>query len=170
MNSSDKAQGDPALVNAVSDATRHAVTRFHAEHDNHDETFCVYALVTSGEGLRPYLTVTVDGPDRWNLADSPYAIVGDDWLAQTESAFSARGNVFEAADIDAEWDLRLASMEESLRRLDSEGLFGIGAQREAVLLLVATMPPDESDSGFARRLNPPGPLLEAWLREAAEGP
>lgn len=170
MSSSDKAQGAPALVKVVSDATRHAVTRFHAERDDYGETFCVYALVTSGEGMRPYLTVTVDGPDRWNLADSPYAIVGDDWLAQTESAFSARGDLFEATDIDAEWDLRLASMEESLRRLDREGLFGTGTQREAILLLVATMPPDESDSGFARRLNPPGPLLEAWLREAAEGP
>ena len=94
MSSSDKAQGAPALVKVVSDATRHAVTRFHAERDDYGETFCVYALVTSGEGMRPYLTVTVDGPDRWNLADSPYAIVGDDWLAQTESAFSARGDLF----------------------------------------------------------------------------
>lgn len=169
MLGDDVPQADAVLVGAVVDATRKAVSQLHAERQE-GEAFCTYALVTTGEGLRPYLAVTVDGPGRWNLGESPYAIVGDDWLAQTEPAFSARGDLFETADPDAEWEVRAASLEEALRRLDSEGLFGDGAEREHVLLLVATMPPDESDSGFARRLNPPGRLLDAWLLEAAEGP
>lgn len=168
MHADDAPHGDAVLVEAVVDATRSAVRQLHAER-REDEAFCAYALVTTGEGFRPYLAVTVHGPDRWNLADSPYAIVGDEWLAQTEPAFSARGDLFEAADPDAEWEVRSASLEEALRRLDGEGLFGTGPARDEVLLLVATMPPDESDAGFARRLNASGPLLDAWLREAAEG-
>lgn len=60
-------------------------------------------------------------------------------------------------------------MEAALRRIDAEGLFGVGPTRDEVLLLVTTMPPDEADAAFATRLNPPGPLLSAWLEEAAEG-
>ncbi|WP_349828636.1 DUF4303 domain-containing protein [Brevibacterium litoralis] len=68
-----------------------------------------------------------------------------------------------------EYDLRLGSMEEALRRLDAEGVFGTGEARQEVLLLVATMPPDETEAERGRRMNPPGPLLDAWLAEAAEG-
>lgn len=158
----------PALVEAVTEATAEAIELLRAQHP---EDFCVYALVTSGEGFRPYLTATVRGEAQWDLADSPYAIVEDDILARTDPAFTARGLLRdmprEAAE--AEFWRRLASMEEALRRLDGQGLFGRGEERSRVLLLVATMPPDTSDAAFARRLNPPGPLLDAWLREAAEG-
>ncbi|WP_179210946.1 DUF4303 domain-containing protein [Cellulomonas iranensis] len=159
---------DPVLTAAIADATRAAVTRLRAEHPG---PFCAYALVTTGEALRPYLTVTPDGPERWDLADSPYAITGDEHFAHGTALYAARGDLADlpAREAQTEYDQRLASMEAVLRTLDAEGLFGTGAAREATLLLVATMPPDESDAGFARRLNPPGPLLDDWLVEAAEG-
>ncbi|MGH3359562.1 MAG: DUF4303 domain-containing protein [Nocardioidaceae bacterium] len=158
----------PGLVEAIMDATRHAVTGLRAEHSG---PFCAYALLTTGEGLRPYLTVTLDGPHRWNLSDGLFAIVGDEWFARLAPPFDARGDLHALDDdsSDTEYAIRFASMEEALRRLDDEGFFGTGRERERVLLLVATMPPDESDAGFARRLNPPGALLDAWLSEAAEG-
>lgn len=158
----------PELVDAVADAAGAAIRDLHATHS---EDFCVYALVTSGEGYRPYLTATVHGAERWDLADSPYAFVGDELLSRTDSVFSARGELHElsADDAEVEFGRRLASLEAALARLDDEGMFGSGEERARVLLLVATMPPDESDATFARRLNPAGPLLEAWLAEAAEG-
>ncbi len=156
------------LVDVIAPAVRRAVAGLHAEHS---ADFCVYALVTTGEALRPYLTATVHGVNPWDLAEGPYAIVGDEWLAMTEPAFAARGDLhqMDAATADREYWARLASMEAALCRLDDEGLFGTGTEREWVLLLVTTMPPDETDAEFARRLNPPGPLLDAWLAEAAEG-
>ena len=162
------AGGDPVLTAAIAVATRRAVERLRAGHPG---PFCVFALVTTGEALRPYLGVTLDGPQRWDLADSPLAICGDEHLAGVEPLYAERGELHDMAPEDAEreYGLRLASMEAALRLLDGEGVFGTGQARERVLLLVATMPPDESDAGFARRLIPPGLLLTAWLEEASEG-
>jgi hypothetical protein len=156
------------LTAVIVEAVRPAILQLRSEHP---ESFCVYALVTVGEGLRPYLAATVHGDGRWDLADSPYAVVCDEWLAQTQPAFDERGTIDELTpqEWDAELATRLASMEAALRAIDAEGLVGRGVDRDKALLLVALMPPDESDAGFARRLNPPGPLLEAWLAEAAEG-
>ena len=163
-------QAEPAreLVDAVADATRRAVTDLRAAHQ---ERWCLYVLVTSGEALRPYLSVTVHGEDQWDHADSPYVIVGDEWFATTEPLFTSRGDLHQMSNAAAllEYDVRLASLEAALRRLDQEGLFGMGDEREHVLLLVTAAAPDESDATFARRLNKPGPLLDAWLAEAAEG-
>lgn len=160
---------DPGLTAVITQACRPAITELRAQHQQ--ERFCVYALVTVGEGLRPYLAATVHGDGRWDLADSPYASVGETWLSQTEPAFRERGSIDDMTPLQwhTELNTRLASMEAALRTLDEEGLFGRGPERLEALLLVALMPPDESDAGFARRLNPPGPLLDAWLAEAAEG-
>ncbi|SEE96890.1 DUF4303 domain-containing protein [Ruania alba] len=158
----------PALVDAIAEATDEAIRRLRSEHR---ADFCVYALVTSGEAYRPYLTATVHGKSRWDLADSPYALVADEILARTDVEFTARGQLhdMDVPDAEEEYWRRLTSMEAALRRLDETGLFGTGVERARILLVVATMPPDESDAGFARRLNPAGPLLDAWLAEAAEG-
>ena len=58
-------------------------------------------------------------------------------------------------------------METALRRLDGEGLFGVGEARAGVLVLVEVVPGDEENVPAARRLNPPGPALDAWLGPAA---
>lgn len=156
------------VVDVVAAATDEAIRRLRSEHP---VDFCVFALVTSGEAYRPYLTATVHGESRWDLADSPYVLFADEVMARTEAAFNARGQLsdMDPSQAEEEYWRRLASMEAALRRLDEAGLFGTDAERAHALLLVATMPPDESDAGFARRLNPDGPLLDAWLAEAAEG-
>jgi hypothetical protein len=159
---------DPDLTAEIVRGTRLAVQQLH---DAHPGPFCVYALATSGEALRPYLIVTPDDATRWDLPDSPFAVYGDEHLAGLEELFTARGDLFDmsAEEAQAEYDLRLASMEAALRALDADGLFGAGDARADVLLLVTTMPPDETAAAFARRLNPVGPLLSAWLDEASEG-
>lgn len=160
---------DLTLARIVAEATRAALAELAPSVR---EQLCAVALVTSGEALRPSLTVTVHGEDRWDLADSEQALPGDEHLAAITETWDARGFLSELdpADAEAEYVTRLATLEEALRLLDIDGAFGRGKARGRVLLLVATMPPDESDAGYARRLNPPGPLLEDWLEEAAECP
>ncbi|SDP08754.1 DUF4303 domain-containing protein [Lentzea jiangxiensis] len=58
-------------------------------------------------------------------------------------------------------------METALRRLDGEGLFGVGEARAGVLVLVEVVPGGEENAPAARRLNPPGPALDAWLGSSA---
>lgn len=158
---------DPALTEVIADAARKAITQLRSQASG---PFCVYALLTSGEALRPYLSVTRHGPGRWDLADSPLAVVGDEFFAPLGRAYAERGDLRAMAPsaADAEYWRRLASMEAALRTLDEEGMFSTGVDRAQTLLLVSPMPPDGSDAGFARRLNPPSELLQAWLEEAAE--
>jgi len=116
---------DPALTAEIVHGTRLAVQQLHDEHPG---PFCVYALATSGEALRPYLIVTPDDATRWDLPDSPFAVYGDEHLAGLEELFTARGDLFDmsAEQAQAEYDLRLASMEAALRALDADGLFAAG--------------------------------------------
>jgi hypothetical protein len=160
---------DAAVAAVVAAATRAALATLPPAIA--DELRLV-ALVTTGEALRPYLALTVRGEGEWDLADSDYAVFADEHLATVADAWDRRGNVWELDEVAmaVEIAVRLATLEEALRLLDAEGCFGTGIARRERLLLVATMPPDETDAGFARRLNPAGPLLERWLDEAAEAP
>ena len=166
---STAAEPDADLVAALAQATRRALAEVHAGMDGE---ICAVALVTSEDMLRPYLCVTRHGPGRWDLAEEPNAVLADHHFAAIAGAWDARGGLFDRDDreIDAEFFLRAASMEEALRRLDAEGEFGRGSARERVVLLVETMPPDPLVAGAARRLNPDGPLLAQWLAEASEAP
>lgn len=166
--SSASGDPDPVLTDAIADAARKAITQLRSQASG---PFCVYALLTSGEALRPYLSATLHGPARWDLADSPFAIVGDEYFAPLTQVYDARGDLstMSPADADTEYRRRFASMEAALHALDDEGFFGVGAERAQTLLLVSPMPPDHTDAGFAIRLNPASELLGAWLEEAAEG-
>ncbi|ROR93499.1 uncharacterized protein DUF4303 [Salana multivorans] len=160
---------DARLAALVADATRAALAELPADVR---AAPCAVALVTTGEGLRPYLSVTLDDDGRWDVGAGPYAVVGDAHLAAVADAWDARGHLMEldAAAADAELTTRLATMEQALRLLDVQGAFGAGDARRRTLLLVATMPPEATDAGFARRLNPAGRLLDRWLVEASECP
>jgi len=43
----------------------------------------------------------------------------------------------------------------AMKRLDSEGLFGRGRERESIVVNVECMPPDATNVARARELNPP---------------
>lgn len=145
----------------------------------HPERFYAFALLTAGEAQAPYLSACsleadlAEGLGRWSLADTPYAVWGyEEHFTDVARAFRDRGELFErdGRDFEDEYALRLASIEEGLRLLDVAGLFGTGDERQRVLLIAGTMPPDENDAGFVRRLNPSGPLYDEWLRDCAEQP
>lgn len=68
-----------------------------------------------------------------------------------------------------ELELRLQAMELAMSMLDGEGLFALNQPRESVCVLVEIMPPDETNTEIALRLNVAGsPAMQSWLAEAAE--
>ncbi|MER6667735.1 DUF4303 domain-containing protein [Amycolatopsis japonica] len=91
--------------------------------------------------------------------------MGEEHLKPVRDLFAARPDVFELDDeaSEAEFDLRLRAMETALQRLADEGLFGVGEARAETLILAEVVPEDEDNVARARRLNPPGPALDAWL-------
>ncbi|WP_410579427.1 DUF4303 domain-containing protein [Amycolatopsis sp. lyj-108] len=161
------------LADALTTAARAVVTDLFRDSPGH--TFYYVTLTTPGEAFGPALSAwsrealaqRADADDvRYSYADSPFSIVGEEYLKPVREMFAARPEVFDIADddaSDAEFDLRLRAMETALRRLDDEGLFGVGVARADVLVLVEVVPDDEENVARARRLNPPGPALDAWL-------
>ncbi|MET9229011.1 DUF4303 domain-containing protein [Lentzea sp. NPDC003310] len=160
------------LADALTAAVRAAVTDLFASNPGH--TFYFVTLTTPGEAFGPALSAwshealagRTDADDvRYSYADSPFSIVGEEHLAPVRALFAARPQVFDLEDdeAEAEYDLRLRAMETALRRLSDEGLFGVGEARARVLVLVEVVPGDEENVPCARRLNPPGPALDAWL-------
>ena len=162
------------LADALTTAVRAAVTDLFRDNPGH--AFYYITLTTPGEAFGPALSAwsyealaqRTDADDvRYSYADSPFSIVGEEYLKPVRELFAARPEVFDIADddaSDAEFDLRLRAMETALSRLADEGLFGVGEARADVLVLVEVVPDDEENNvARARRLNPPGPALDAWL-------
>ncbi|MFD5095987.1 DUF4303 domain-containing protein [Amycolatopsis thailandensis] len=161
------------LADALTTAARAAVTDLFRDNPGH--TFCYVTLTTPGEAFGPALSAwshealaqRTDADEvRYSYADSPFSILGEQHLKPVRDLFATRPEVFDLVDddeADAEFDLRLRAMETALRRLADEGLFGVGEARAGVLILVEVVPDDEENIARARRLNPPGPALEAWL-------
>ncbi|GAA4216737.1 DUF4303 domain-containing protein [Actinocatenispora rupis] len=161
------------LAAALADATRAALTELYRDNPGH--RFYYVTLTTPGEAYGPALSAwsyeaLAGRPDadavRFSYADSPFSIVGEHHLAPVRELFAARPEVFDLADdaeSGAEYELRLRAIEAALRQLDAEGLFGTGTDRAEVLVLAEVVPGDEENADRARRLNPPGPALDAWL-------
>ena len=84
-------------------------------------------------------------------------------------AFAARSNIYEMdeAASEQEFTLRLNAMTEALRRCDQQGIFALNQPRAEIVINVELLPPDETNTLRAKRLNPPEALGQ-WLIEAAE--
>jgi hypothetical protein len=162
------------LADALTAAVRAGVMDLFRDNPGH--TFYYITLTTPCEAFGPALSAwsyevlarRTDADDvRYSYADSPFSIVGEEHLKPVRELFAARPEVLDIDDDDAseaEFDLRLRAMETALHRLADEGLFGVGDARAGVLVLVEVVPDDEENTAArARRLNPPGPALDAWL-------
>lgn len=161
------------LADALTDAVRAAVADLRRDSPGH--TFYFFTLTTPGEAFGPALSAwsheaLASRPDadtvRYSYADSPFSIVGEEHLAPVRELFDRRPQIYDIDDEDAseaEFALRLRAMETALRRLDGEGVFGVEEARSEVLILVEVVPGDEENVDCARRLNRPGPALDAWL-------
>jgi len=166
---------------AIREASRLAFSAVRAARPA--EHFYYFALVTTGDGLRPGPSASsVEGLQRvqaecadqqrafgidelrWSEADSPYNLYGDEFFADVEAMFLEGGDHrnLPRQEYRREVELRYRAMEDALLDLDQEGFFGRGPERHAVVVNVVA--PGEEDEvqilERATRLNPPESLLQ----------
>lgn len=158
-----------------------AGSAFSSLKENHQEQFYYYAFIFD-EGLHPYISawsyealnqsmsdneITDQEKSwwKWDYSDSPYAVYGyDDFFNEANILLDKRAsNLSDDELYDIEWDIRIASMEEAMKRLDQSGLFGMKDDRKNVVINVEIAPPDGSEYSRALRLNPTSPLLSEYL-------
>ncbi len=153
------------------------------------EHFYFYVFVFD-EGLHPYISawsyealeksiIEQQIPDdekswwKWDSADSPYAVYGyDEFFGEVSELLDKRASELSDDELyEGEWEARIDFMEEAMKRLDASGLFGIGKERECVVINVEQAPPDDDGSEYNRalRLNPSTALLSEYL-ETCENP
>ena len=168
---------DRDLVSAIKSATRKAAELLFSETG---EKFYYFSLITTGEGLSPYISAwSLEALERvpeferdvvkWSYADSPYCNFGAEYFGVVQDLFSERPDIFRLSEeaAEKEFSFRLNAMEAALRNLSEEGLFGVGQDREEILVNAEVMPPDHTNTARGKRLNH-GRALEEWLIEAAE--
>jgi len=91
---------------------------------------------------------------RWSHCDSPYDLFGDHHFASVAELFIAIGDPYERPD--AVNEALLDALVGALADLDREGFFGVGSERDRVVVNV-TMPGEEDELSIlsrARKLNP----------------
>jgi hypothetical protein len=171
------------LTDAIANAARQA---FSTLFSNCPGSYYYCTLVTTGEALPPTISawshealataaVRLDRTReiqsiKWSYADSPHFNYGKEHFNEVRRLFLERpalNHETREDDWSTEYTLRLDAMEAAMARLDKEGIFGRGAARNKVVILVEVMPPDHTNAERARRLNPPEALTE-WIPEAAE--
>ena len=103
---------------------------------------------------------------KWDYSDSPYVIYGyDEFFQEVNVLLDERKNGLSIDELyDDEWSIRIFSMEEAMRRLDNAEFFGVGNEREMVVINVEIAPPDSKEYDRALRLNPMSPLLSEYLK------
>lgn len=173
-----------SLVTLIANATRESYLALRIQHPG---TYYYFGLITTGEGSAPIVSawtyealevkaaaypeeVGLKSELKWSYADSPYCCFGEVYFGAVKRAFEQRPR-FSVHMSESEWlnelNARLDAMESAMLLLNNEGLFGIGEERESMVVLVEVMPPDASNTDRAKRLNPPR-ALSRWLVEAAE--
>lgn len=170
---------DEEMVMVLEDAVKKA---FSDLREKHNENFYYYAFIFD-DGMKPYISAwsyealersyiedEVGEEDKgwwkWDYADSPYAVYGyDEFFTDASKLLDNRAEGLSDDELyDTEWYVRLASMEEALRRLDEQGFFGTGEERKKVVINVEQAPPDGLEAEIAQRLNPASELLTDYLQ------
>lgn len=160
---------------------------FSSLKENHKEQFYFYAFIFD-EGLHPYISAwsyealnqsiidneITDEEEKswwkWDCSDSPYAVYGyDEFFQEVEELLDKRASELSDDELyDVEWEVRVGSMEEAMKRLDQSGLFGARKDRKKVVINVEIAPPDGSEYDRALRLNPKSSLLSEYLENCEE--
>lgn len=168
-----------AFVKSAGDA-------FSSLKENHKEQFYYFAFIFD-EGMHPYISawsyealeksmmdnkITEEdkGWWKWDYSDSPYVVYGyDEFFYEVSELLDQRADKLSDDELyDVEWEIRIASMEEAMKRLDQSGMFGIGDERENVVINVEIAPPDYSEYNRALRLNAASSLLSEYLEYCEE--
>lgn len=172
---------DDSLRDAIREAARRAFQAVRSA--NAHEHFYYFALVTTGDALRPGPSAcSLEGLERvlaryrakgsacgaealrWSEADSPYHLCGDEYFREVEALFLRRGDHRSLPEPAYEQEVarRFQAMEDALRDLDRDGFFGTGPERFSVVINVVAPGEEDEDAILARaaRLNPAESLLQ----------
>lgn len=165
------------MVTVLQSAFQNAVSSLRNEHN---ENFYYYAFIYD-EGLRPYISVLsyesyeklliendVSNDEegwKWFTFDFPYCGYGyDEFFTEVDNMFLERENEMSVDELyGVEWDTRIDSMEEALKRLDKSEFFGTGENRKNIIINVEVAPPDCKERQRAIRLNPESSFLSEYL-------
>ncbi|MGA3674601.1 DUF4303 domain-containing protein [Lysinibacillus agricola] len=147
------------------------------------EIYYYCALVTTGEAVAPVISAwswealenvakkySKEDADliKWSYADSPYWNFGCENFETVRKLFNER--LLDYTD-EIKWfkeiDFRLEAMVLAMEKLDKKEIFSLNQPRSKVYVNVEVMPPDETNTIRALRLNKRGNILD-WLNEAAE--
>lgn len=169
---------DEEIVEALVKA---AASAFSSLKETHKEQFYYYAFVFDA-GMHPYISawsyealeksiienkITEEEKNwlKWFYPDSPYVVYGyDEFFNEVSELLDKRASGLSLDELyDIEWDIRVASTEETLKRLDQSGLFGSGEERKNIVINVEIASPDGSEYNRALRLNPSSTLLTEYL-------
>ncbi len=169
------------MRDAIREAARHAFRALRSA--NPHEHFYYFALVTTGDALRPGPSAcSLEGLERvldryrakglacgadvlrWSEADSPYHLYGDEHFRDVEALFLLGGDhhALPQPAYEAEVAARFQAMEDALGDLDRKGFFGAGPERFAVVINVISTGEEDEDAILARaaRLNPAESLVQ----------
>ena len=168
---------DEKMVTVLQSAFQNAVSSLRNEHN---ENFYYYAFIYD-EGLRPYISVLsyesyekllienyVSNDEegwKWCIFDFPYCGYGyDEFFTEVDKFLIEREKEMSVDELyGVEWDTRIDSMEEVLKRLDKAEFFGTGKNRKNIIINVEVAPPDCKERQRAIRLNPESSLLSEYL-------
>lgn len=163
------------MLQEIKIAAQKAFDAVRTAHPAENIYYC--SLVTTGDALQPCPCVCTDeglnkvleeyrqSDDqveeedlRWSEADSPYFAVGEEYFAKVKEMFLEGGDHRDlpADDFEEECSRRFKAMEGALKSLDREGYFGVGEERNKVVINVVA-PGDEDEEDIvarAMRLNP----------------
>ncbi|MDM5248704.1 DUF4303 domain-containing protein [Lysinibacillus sp. G4S2] len=147
------------------------------------ETYYYCALVTTGEAVAPVISAwswealenvakkySKEDAEliKWSYADSPYCNFGCENFETERKLFNER--LLDYTD-EIKWfkevDFRLEAMVLAMEKIDKKEIFSLNQPRSKVYVNVEVIPPDETNTIRALRLNKRGNIL-AWLNEAAE--
>jgi hypothetical protein len=172
------AKAAPELREALEASARRGGEGWNRKHPA--ERFYAFGLYTTPDG--EYFVPTISGEDgltraarryvkdksyptveqaraglRWSFADSPYHARGERYAGGVDRAIDARPSPFDLPGRagDREVKARIDAAVEALRSLDARGLFGRGARRKSLVLVVEAGDRDPQWAmALARRLNP----------------
>lgn len=140
-----------------------------------DEAVSPYVSAWSYEALENIISElglsdeTEKSEYKWSICDSPYVAFGHDVYFREVDKFLQKNDIWSLSDddFDAEFDVRLNSMEEAMKRLDKKGLFGIGDERKKIVISAEVVPPEHANTAIVQRLNPDD-IIHEWLEFCAE--
>ncbi|MCM1309286.1 MAG: DUF4303 domain-containing protein, partial [Butyrivibrio sp.] len=138
-----------AFKSAVTDLRKKHHERFYYYVFVSDSPWCPYLSACSYESYERLLASEEDDEEddegwrKWDYCDSEYCVYGyEEYFGEAAKLLAERAEGMDDDELYGdEWETRLASMEEALRRLDSEGFFGTGENRNAVVINAECVPP-----------------------------